>query len=316
MMNQEYRDSAVEALILASPDPLPGRRIARLIDEITPSQVAKTVASLNSGYADNGSSFRIREIAGGYQIYIMAEYVGFVEDMFSTRRKLRLSKAALETLAVIAYRQPATKVEVEHIRGVASDGVVRTLLEKGLITVTGRADTVGKPLQYGTTDEFLKFFGLASMDDLPKMGEIEEMISTAEKENDDQLQLAVDAHNQELKLNIADGSFDPAKRNCEDLDDSETDHTATAEADITDEAPSGPAPEQQSVDVPANRLTTEIVDTPEDKPSDPSGDDSDSDVEVRKLVLKKTAEDTILSSETDNAEEELRVEVDSDAVGN
>jgi len=316
MMNQEYRDSAVEALILASPDPLPGRRIARLIDEITPSQVAKTVACLNTGYADKGSSFRIREIAGGYQIYIMAEYVGFVEDMFSTRRKLRLSKAALETLAIIAYRQPATKAEVEHIRGVASDGVARTLLEKGLITVTGRADTVGKPLQYGTTDEFLKFFGLASMDDLPKMGEIEEMISSAERENEDQLQLAVEAQNQELKLNVADGTFDPDKRNSDDQDESEADETVAAEAENAHETPSEPVLEEQTVVAPANRLTPEIIDIPENEPSDPIEQDSDSDAEVQKLVLKKTAEDAILSPETDNAEEELRVEVDSDAVGN
>ncbi|RKX22405.1 MAG: SMC-Scp complex subunit ScpB, partial [Candidatus Zixiibacteriota bacterium] len=158
MMYDGYRESAVEALIIASPEPLPVRKIVQLVNDFTPSQVAKAVSQLNDGYAEKSSSFRIRELAGGYQFYILPEYTGFVEEMFSSRRKLRLSRAGLETVAIVAYRQPVTKGEIENIRGVASDGVIRTLLEKHLVTVTGRAETIGKPLQYGTTDEFLKFF--------------------------------------------------------------------------------------------------------------------------------------------------------------
>ncbi len=229
MMDERYKDSAVEALILASPEPLAGRRIAQLIEGISPSKIAKSVALLNDGYAEKGSSFRIREIAGGYQYYILSEYVGFVEEMFSRRRKLRLSRAALEAVSIVAYRQPVTRAEIEHIRGVASDGVIRTLLEKNLVTVAGRAATVGKPLQYGTSDEFLKFFGLGSLDGLPKMSEIEEMISASESRNQTELELELDADRKIVKLNIADGTFDPERR--EQLDE-EPDVAAEDETEV------------------------------------------------------------------------------------
>jgi len=212
MMDERYMDSAVEALILASPEPLGGSRIARLVEGASPSKIARSVALLNDGYAERGNSFRIREIAGGYQYYILPEYAGFVEEMFSRRRKLRLTRAALEAVAIVAYKQPVTKAEIEHIRGVASDGVIRTLLEKNLVTVVGRAATVGKPLQYGTTDEFLKFFGLGSLDGLPNMSEIEEMISASESRNQTELELELDADRKIVKLNVADGTFDPERR--------------------------------------------------------------------------------------------------------
>jgi segregation and condensation protein B len=212
MIEEQYRTSKVEALILASPEPLPTRRITKVMDNMTPGQVAKAIAQLNNGYADTGSSFRIRELAGGYQFYILPEYEGVLESLYAKQRKVRLSRAALETVAIVAYRQPATKTEIEHIRGVASDGVLRTLLERGLIAITGRADTVGKPLQYGTTDEFLKFFGLARLDDLPQMSEIEQMISSEEARHQTELEFGIDAAGRLMKLNIADGTFDPEKR--------------------------------------------------------------------------------------------------------
>lgn len=212
MIEEQYRTSKIEALIMASPEPLPTRRITKVIEDMTPGKVSRAVAELNTGYADTGSSFRIREIAGGYQYYILPEYEGVIESLFAKRRKVRLSRAALECVAIVAYRQSTTKTEIEHIRGVASDGVLRTLLEKGLITITGRAETVGKPLQYGTTDEFLKFFGLASLDDLPKMEEIEQMISTEESRHQTELEFGVDENGRLTKLNIVDGTFDPERR--------------------------------------------------------------------------------------------------------
>jgi len=212
MIEECYLTSKVEALILASPDPLSAKRITGVLEELTPSRVSRAVADLNTAYAATGSSFRIREIAGGYQFYVLPEYEGVVENLFTKRRQVRLSRAALETVAIVAYRQPTTKVDIEHIRGVASDGVIRTLLERGLIRITGRAETVGKPLQYGTTDEFLKYFGLASLGDLPKMSEIEEMIAAAEPRRQTELEFGVDDQGRLLKLNVADGTFDPVRR--------------------------------------------------------------------------------------------------------
>ncbi len=220
--------SVIEALILASPEPITTRKIIEVFEDLNSKEVAEAVNELNQKYSDQENSFRIRNIAGGYQFYIIPEYTGFVEELFSRRRKLRLTRAALEVMAIIAYRQPVTKIEIEQIRGVASDGVVHNLLEKKLITITGRAESVGRPLQYGTTAEFLKFFGLNKINDLPKMAEIEELIKASEPANQTELNLADETDaDKMMKLNIADGTYDPDEQNRDDdfSDDSETDNS-------------------------------------------------------------------------------------------
>jgi len=228
MITEQYRNSRIEALILASPEPLTVRKITGVMEDTGPAQVARAVSELNNGYAEHGSSFRIRMLAGGYQFYILPEYIGLIEDLFTRHRNVRLTMAALETVAIIAYRQPTTKADIEHIRGVASDGVIKTLLERNLITITGRAEGVGKPLQYGTTDEFLKLFGLASLSDLPQMEEIEQMISSAESRDQTELKLDPGPDGLPLKLNVADGTFDPATRLLRDDDGDELDESRSA----------------------------------------------------------------------------------------
>jgi segregation and condensation protein B len=217
MIDNGFDHAIVEALILASPEPLQSRKIVDLLKDTRASEVSQAVAELNEKYAQGGLSYRIRELAGGYQFYIMPQYSGYVQELFTRRRKMRLTRAALETLAIIAYRQPATKTEIEHIRGVASDGVIHNLLEKKMITIKGRAKTVGKPLQYGTTDEFLKFFGINSLTDLPKMAEIEELVS--QMEDTDQTELTLQPPVESTKLNIADGTYDPSVADDDDMPD-------------------------------------------------------------------------------------------------
>ncbi|UCG60711.1 MAG: SMC-Scp complex subunit ScpB [Candidatus Zixiibacteriota bacterium] len=211
-MDNNFRQSIVEALVLASPEPLPARKIAEMIEGMSPSGVSQAVAGLNTRYMESGSSFRIREIAGGYQVYIVPEFTGYVQEMFSRRRKMRLTRAALETLAIITYRQPVTRIEIEQIRGVASDAVIHNLLEKNMITIKGRAETVGKPLQYGTTDEFLKFFGLNSLEDLPRMSEIEELIASESESDTEDLGFGETDDNGNgkrfLAVNVADSAPD------------------------------------------------------------------------------------------------------------
>ncbi|MBN2227083.1 MAG: SMC-Scp complex subunit ScpB [candidate division Zixibacteria bacterium] len=179
----------IEALIMSSPEPLPPRKIADVIADVTPSEVDRAVADLNNKYMASDSSFRIRKIAGGYQHYITENYASYIEDLNIRRRSTRLSRAALETLAIIAYRQPVTKTDVEMIRGVTSDSAIHTLLERKLVTLAGRSNAVGRPLLYKTTDEFLKYFNLNSHDDLPRMEEIEELISSKEPDNQESLPL-------------------------------------------------------------------------------------------------------------------------------
>ena len=181
-MDNTY-SSVIEALIFSSDDSLSAEEIIRAVKSIdgedidlTKQDVDSNVELLNQKYEENGNAYRILRIANGYlyaTLETFAKYVGFLS---SERAKRRLSQAALETLAIIAYKQPITKPELESIRGVNSDYILTTLLEKNLITIKGRAETVGRPLLYGTTDEFLKYFGLNTLTDLPKPRELEEIM--------------------------------------------------------------------------------------------------------------------------------------------
>ncbi len=169
----------VEALLFASDAPLAAERLAELVGFSSREEAEQAVSELNLKYEQNGSSFRIREIAGGYQMYTLPEYSDWIEAMYAKVRKQRLSKAALETLSLIAYKQPVTRVEIDLIRGVQSDAALKTLLERELVTITGRAQTVGRPLLYGTTDQFLIHFGLNDLSELPKLKELETVVGPA-----------------------------------------------------------------------------------------------------------------------------------------
>lgn len=175
--------SVIEALIFSADEPLPASQIISAIVEIdgeeakpTPSEIDKTVSDLNEKYSANGHAMKILQIAGGYVFATLPDHSKYVGFLSTVKSKRRLSQAALETLAIIAYKQPITKPELEAIRGVSTDYMINTLLEKNLITIKGRADTVGRPLLYVTTDEFLKYFGLNRITDLPKPREIEEIM--------------------------------------------------------------------------------------------------------------------------------------------
>lgn len=140
------------------------------------SVIKDAIRMLNNTYEESGRTFRIIEIAGGYQFATTADVATYVSRLYKDRSRRRLSGAALETLSIIAYKQPVSKSDIENIRGVNCDEVIKSLLEKNLITITGRAESVGRPLLYGTTQDFLRHFGLGSMRDLPKPREIEELL--------------------------------------------------------------------------------------------------------------------------------------------
>lgn len=180
MMKEENINCTIEALILASPEPLSVRKINEVIGDVSPARIRQGVEDLNNVYMGCGCSFRIREIAGGYQVHILPDFEQPIKNLLTKQRTVRLTRAALETLAIVAYKQPVTKTDIEHIRGVASDGVIHNLMERKLILIAGRAETPGRPLLYKTSQEFLKFFGLNRLSDLPRMDEIEEMIKQAD----------------------------------------------------------------------------------------------------------------------------------------
>uniref|UniRef100_A0A832DLN5 Segregation and condensation protein B n=1 Tax=Ignavibacterium album TaxID=591197 RepID=A0A832DLN5_9BACT len=173
----------IEALIFSSDEPLTNAEIIKAIkgidgedSDISSDDINSAVDSLNQEYETSGRAVKIVKIAGGYLFATREEYAKYIGYLSSEKTKRRLSQAALETLAIIAYKQPITKPELESIRGVNSDYILATLLDKKLITISGRAETIGRPLLYTTTDEFLKYFGLNSLSDLPKPREIEEIM--------------------------------------------------------------------------------------------------------------------------------------------
>ncbi|MCF8260418.1 MAG: SMC-Scp complex subunit ScpB [Melioribacteraceae bacterium] len=175
--------SIIEALIFASDEPLTNNEIVKVIKgmdgeetEIVPKDIEATVDLLNEQYEQTGRSFKINRIANGYVFSTRQAFANYLGFLSTEKSKRRLSPAALETLAIIAYKQPITKPEVETIRGVNCDYILNTLLEKKLIAIKGRADTVGRPLLYDTTTEFLKYFGLNTINELPKPREIEEIM--------------------------------------------------------------------------------------------------------------------------------------------
>ena len=165
-------ETIVEAMLFASTDPVPAARLAQTA-EIQESEVHAAVKALNLQYEQEGRSFRVREISGGYQFRTLPELADYVRGLSRNIAAHKLSPAALETLAIVAYRQPISRAEVEKIRGVNVSGVLKTLLERRLITVCGRAQVLGRPLLYATTADFLRHFGLASLADLPRESELE-----------------------------------------------------------------------------------------------------------------------------------------------
>ncbi len=160
--------AAVEALLFASPDPLTESQLARIIGR-DKRHIPLIIDQLNMSYLEWGRSFRIERFGESYRIYTLPEYDKYISRLADLPRPARLSRAALEVLAIVAYRQPVVKSEIEKVRGIDSDGVIRTLLERGLIAVSGKSDAPGRPLLYKTTQEFLEFFGISDLSELPEV---------------------------------------------------------------------------------------------------------------------------------------------------
>ncbi|HMB68318.1 MAG TPA: SMC-Scp complex subunit ScpB [bacterium] len=170
-------DGRIEALLFSSEIPLPARRLADLA-AAAKGEILSAIDRLNVFYGESGRAFRIAEIAGGYQMVTVPAFAEVLAQLHKEKIPTRLSRAALETLAIIAFKQPVTRAEIDRIRGVsASDGVLRHLIERKTVRIAGRADAPGRPLLYGTTSEFLAYFGLANVADLPRTEELEAMLA-------------------------------------------------------------------------------------------------------------------------------------------
>jgi segregation and condensation protein B len=164
-------ESVVEAVLFASDEPLTATRLADIVG-INVKQLRKHIDDLNEKYKTNNNAFRVEQIAGGYQLLTLNGYNHWLKKLVRARDEGTLSQAALETLAIIAYKQPIIRADIEAIRGVAAGDMIRNLMYKGLVKIVGRAEVVGRPMLYGTTKKFLEIFGLNSLNDLPKAEEL------------------------------------------------------------------------------------------------------------------------------------------------
>ncbi|MBF0532769.1 MAG: SMC-Scp complex subunit ScpB [Candidatus Omnitrophica bacterium] len=177
-----YVRGAIESLLFVSERPVLLDEIKKVLNTVTVPEVKKIIADLTAEYSGRKAGMSIVEIAGGYQMLTNPQYVSYIRDFYKTKHKEKLSKPALESLAIVAYKQPVTRADIELIRGVNSDGVMTHLLDKELIKMVGRKDVPGKPYLYGTTKQFLEYFGLRSLEDLPKLEEFVDMLTKTEEE--------------------------------------------------------------------------------------------------------------------------------------
>jgi segregation and condensation protein B len=171
----------VEAILFASDVPISQQKFKELISGTGVKDIRDAIQYLNRQYEEGGSALKIIEIAGGYQIVTREEYAPYLQKLYKGRTASRLTQRALETLSIVAYKQPITKQEIESIRGVNVDAVIKTLLERNLISIEGRQKAPGSPLLYGTTRYFLEYFALNSLDALPKLKEIDDLLKADDK---------------------------------------------------------------------------------------------------------------------------------------
>ncbi len=165
-------EMVVEAVLFASDEPLSAQRLVNIVEAGGVKQIRRCVKDLNNKYEDGNFSFRIEQIAGGYQMMTLPAFNTWLSKLLRVRSDTKLSQAALETLAIIAYKQPIIRADIEAIRGVAAGEMIRSLMYKGLVKIAGRAEILGRPMLYGTTKKFLDIFGLNTLKDLPKIEEL------------------------------------------------------------------------------------------------------------------------------------------------
>lgn len=220
--------AAVEALVFAAGEPVPVREIAAALGGVPEAEIDQAVDSLIEEYQRRGAGFQVERVAGGLRLATRSDVGEWVRHFFRQRNRTRLSVAALETLAIVAYRQPITAPEIQAIRGVDSSASLKNLIEKKLLRVLGRKKVVGSPLLYGTSRHFLVHFGLDNLRDLPPIGEFTEMLGTLQ--GDAPISESVTATLEETQARPFE---DTAGQEIEEL-----------EEDFTEEAPAGLAEDE------------------------------------------------------------------------
>ncbi len=180
--NPDEIKSILEAILFAASEPISLEQFSQLFDDVSTRQIRQQLMLLRDEYQEMNRSFQLIEIANGFQICTHAAYHQWIEKFYTRQARVKLSPSALEALAIVAYKQPVTRSEVEEIRGVNSDSVLNSLIEKRMVRIAGRKPGQGRSLLFATTDEFLEQFGLKDLSALPSLEEIEQLLNQAETE--------------------------------------------------------------------------------------------------------------------------------------
>ena len=223
----------IESLIFASDEEITIKEIKEIMNsfklEIEPEEIEETVEELNDRYEKNNNAFRIIQVAGGYTYSTRKEYAQYVGKLYSVIQKKRLSQSAIETLSIISYQQPVTRSQIEFVRGVNVDYIVNSLLERDLIKIVGRENSPGRPILYGSTNKFLKVLGLNSLDDLPKLKEINEILKTEKLEGLSQAD--IDLY---YSVNESEKTTPEDQESQETISDNKKDNSTTNEKGLTE----------------------------------------------------------------------------------
>lgn len=277
-MKTEEMDRTIQALLFTSEKPLAGTVIAGVL-EVKEKEVEEAVERINMHLRETGSPVSVKQIAGGYEFLTLPEYAPHIKKLYKNRFMTRLSRPSLEVLAIVAYKQPISKQEVESIRGVNSDGVYHTLLERKLIRITGRKDAPGRPLLYGTTKEFLQYLGINSMEDLPKIEEIKSILEKDEVVESWEDRIEVAKNQAQFTFDQAEGQQGPAKQVSSLADDmaemQKLDEEAKAAGTFKQAEDTEEEEEEEKKEIPGNKDESE--DEEEDSEDEDDEDDEDED---------------------------------------
>lgn len=287
-MAKQDNEKVIEALLFTSDKPLAASVLAGVI-EAPLKEIKEAVDRININLKERGAPVCVREIAGGYELLTLPEYAPHIKKLYKNRFLARLSRPALEVMAIIAYKQPIAKQEVEMIRGVNSDGVYHTLLERKLIKIAGRKESPGRPLLYGTTRDFLQYLGVNSLEDLPKLEEIKSILERDENiENwEDRVETAkgqtamafanMDEEAKAVKQTMADAKKAGDEETAENPDETEQ-KEKNKRADNNEIADN----EEEKEDEDDNDLEDEDDDDDDDFDDDEEDDDDDDEEEEEK----------------------------------
>ena len=198
----------IEAILMSAADPVTPGRLTHLLTDYNGRGIRELIDSLNAQYEDGGHGVEVAEVAGGFQLASRQEFGPWLRKYHKTSNQIRLSQAGLEALAIVAFKQPVTRIEIDQIRGVNSGGVLHTLMEVDMVRIVGRSEGIGKPMLFGTTREFLIHFGLKGLSELPKPKELDELLAEGQHKAE-ALQLALELD--QLQKQAADGGEEKAE---------------------------------------------------------------------------------------------------------